>query len=183
MTSFTATPAADRDHRDPHGYVRQLYTSNASSLLAYTTRILADAHHAEDVVQETMLRAWKHSEQLSPDRGSVPGWLNRVARNLALDKIRARNARPTEVEESTSSPDVVADHSGNVVESVYLAQALARVSPKHREALMAMYFADRTAGEAAEYLGIPVGTVKTRVYHGLKRLKAVLEEEPAFRDR
>jgi RNA polymerase sigma-70 factor (ECF subfamily) len=170
-----------RAHRalapDPQELLQTLYTEHAPALRAYVTRMLSDPYQAEDVVQETMLRAWRNAEILIPERGSVNGWLMRVAHNIAVDKIRARKARPDEVEESAATPRSLDDHASAVVDTVFVARALARLSPAHREVLRVVYFADRTAVQAAEVLGLPVGTVKSRTYHALRRLKTCLEEE------
>jgi RNA polymerase sigma-70 factor, ECF subfamily len=162
---------------DPQELLQTLYAEHAPALRAYVTRLLSDPYHAEDVVQETMLRAWRNAEILVPERGSVNGWLMRVAHNIAVDKIRARKARPDEVEESAATPCALDDHASAVVDSVFVARALARLSPAHREVLRVVYFADHTAVQAAEVLGLPVGTVKSRTYHALRRLKVCLEEE------
>jgi RNA polymerase sigma-70 factor (ECF subfamily) len=163
--------------QDPHALVRRLYADNVPALLAYVTRLLSDPHQAEDVVQETMVRAWRNAELLVPERGSVDGWLMRVAHNIAVDKIRARKARPDEVEESAAAPGRYDDHAAAVVDSVFVARALNRLSPAHREILRVVYFADRTAAQAAEILRLPIGTVKSRTYHALRRLKVCLDEE------
>jgi RNA polymerase sigma-70 factor, ECF subfamily len=168
-----------RPPQDPHTLIRTLYADHASALRVYVTRLLADPYQAEDVVQETMLRAWRHAERLVPERGSVSGWLTRVAHNIAVDKIRARKARPEEVEEGAAVPRGLADHASDVVESVFVARALARLSPAHREVLRVVYFDDRTAVQAAETLGLPVGTVKSRTHHALRHLRVYLEEELA----
>jgi RNA polymerase sigma-70 factor, ECF subfamily len=164
---------------DPQALLRTLYTDHAPALRAYVTRLLSDPHQAEDVVQETMLRAWRNAEILVPERGSVNGWLMRVAHNIAVDKIRARKARPDEVEESAATPRRLDDHASAVVDSVFVARALSRLSPAHREVLRVVYFADHTAVQAAKVLGLPVGTVKSRTYHALRRLKICLDEEMA----
>jgi RNA polymerase sigma-70 factor, ECF subfamily len=174
-TARPATPAAPA--QDPHALVRRLYADNGPALLAYVTRLLSDPYQAEDVVQETMVRAWRNADLLVPDRGSVNGWLMRVAHNIAVDKIRARKARPDEVEETAAVPRRHDDHASAVVDSVFVARALARLSPAHREILRVVYFADRTAVQAAEVLNLPVGTVKSRTYHALRRLRACLDEE------
>jgi RNA polymerase sigma-70 factor (ECF subfamily) len=163
--------------QDPQALLQTLYADHAPALRAYVTRLLSDPYQAEDVVQETMLRAWRNAELLVPERGSVNGWLMRVAHNIAVDKIRARKARPDEVEESAAAPRSLDDHASAVVDSVFVARALARLSPAHREVLRVVYFADRTAVQAAEVLGLPVGTVKSRTYHALRRLKVCLQEE------
>lgn len=178
--SGKARPARDAprpaSRPDPHAMVRSLYSEHGPALLTYVTRLLSDRHQAEDVVQETMLRAWRNADLLTPDRGSVSGWLARVAHNIAVDKIRARKARPAEVEETAAAPDIVEDHAAHVVNSVDLAKALALLTPAHRDVLCQVYFADRTAVQTAQVLGLPVGTVKSRNYHALRRLKTHLEE-------
>jgi RNA polymerase sigma-70 factor, ECF subfamily len=178
MTTGTLEPELLRADRT---LVDSLYTTHRASLLAYVTRLLSDPHQAEDVVQETMLRAWRRASVLTPEYGSVSGWLMRVAHNIAVDKIRARRARPAEVEETAATPQTLDDHAGGVIDSVFVARALARLSPEHRAVLREVYFADRTAAQAAEVLGLPVGTVKSRVHHALRRLRLHLAEESAAR--
>src|ERR1700761_6607959 len=82
--------------------VSQLFRENSGYVLSYVTGLLKDRYLAEDVVQETMLRAWLHCEELSPEKGSIRGWLIRVAHNIAMDKIRMRRSRPEEVAEESS---------------------------------------------------------------------------------
>jgi RNA polymerase sigma-70 factor, ECF subfamily len=139
------------------------------------THTLRDPHQAGDVVQETMLRAWHHAESVVPARGSVTGWLTRVAHTIAVDKMRARKTRPVEVGDARPRP--LDGHASAVVEPMLVARALARLSPAHQEILRATYYADRTVGQAAEVLGLPVGTVKIRTYDALRHLKVYLEDE------
>ncbi len=164
---------------DAHALVTSLYAEYGATLLTYVTRLLSDPHQAEDVVQETMLRAWRNADRLTPERGSVSGWLTRVAHNIAVDKIRARKARPAEVEETAAEPRAMDDHASSVVEALFVSGVLDRLSPAHRETIREVYFADHTAAQAAEVLGLPVGTVKSRIYHALPRLRACLEQMAA----
>ncbi|MGI5229448.1 sigma-70 family RNA polymerase sigma factor [Actinoallomurus sp. CA-142502] len=162
---------------DPTRLVRSLYAQYRPALLAYVTQMLSDPYQAEDVVQETMVRAWRNAHLLTPERGSVSAWLKRVAHNVAVDKVRARRARPAEINVAEAPMQILNDHSANVVESIHVKRALDRLSPAHRAALQQVYFADRTAEQAAKVLGVPVGTVKSRVYNALKNLRLLLKEE------
>ncbi|WP_245775517.1 sigma-70 family RNA polymerase sigma factor [Saccharopolyspora flava] len=162
--------------------MKSLYDDYYLRLLAYVNKILSDPHHAEDVVQETMLRAWQHADSLTPERGSVWGWLTRVAHNIAIDRIRARRARPTEVDEAAGSTvgDYDSDHADAVVNRVVVAKMVSRLTPGHRSVLYEVYFADSTATKAARSLGIPPGTVKSRLHHALRNLKTTMD--PRSRD-
>src|SRR5829696_4032877 len=86
--------------------IRTLFEEHGRAVLAYATRLTGDRAAAEDVVQETLLRAWKHHEKLVEGQGSVRGWLLTVARNLVTDRARARAVRPTEVAEVVERPPV-----------------------------------------------------------------------------
>src|SRR5258708_5347344 len=99
---------------DAEAVVSQLYRENGAFMLSYVTGLLRDRHLAEDVVQETMLRAWRHCGQFSAEKGSVRGWLIRVAHNIAMDKIRMRRSRPMEVAEDAAPEALAADHSDAV---------------------------------------------------------------------
>jgi len=180
----TSPPAADPPAGDnPDAFLRALYAEHSASLRSHATRMLSDPHQAEDVVQETMLRAWRKSHTLNPERGSIGGWLSKVAHNVAVDRLRAKRARPPEVDESYTDAATwsVTDHADATVTSVYVARALATLTPHHRAVLHQVYFADRTCTEAAAVLGIPVGTVKSRLYHALRNLRLAIEEASAGR--
>jgi RNA polymerase sigma-70 factor (ECF subfamily) len=171
------------DSRAADAAFRGMYADNAPFVLAYVTGLLNDRFLAEDVVQETMLRAWRHWAHFSAEKGSVRGWLLRVAHNIAMDKIRMRRSRPAEVAETAAREPRVGDHADAVVMAVHVRQALARLSPGHRGVLEQVYMNGLTAGKAAAVLGIPEGTVFSRVYYGLRMLRRELgvPPEPAAR--
>jgi RNA polymerase sigma-70 factor, ECF subfamily len=160
-------------------FVTRLYAENGVFVLSYVTGLLNDRHLAEDVVQETMLRAWRHWAQFSAEKGSVRGWLIRVAHNIAMDKIRMRRSRPVEVAEGAAPEPVAGDHADAVVTAVHVRQALARLSPGHREVLEQIYLKGCTAREAAARLGIPEGTAFSRAYYALRILRRDLGAGPA----
>jgi RNA polymerase sigma-70 factor (ECF subfamily) len=154
--------------------VRAIYQEHGRALIAYATRLTGDRAAAEDVVQETLIRAWRHPEVLTNGRGSTRGWLLTVARNLVTDRVRARAARPQEVSEMPDSPPVERDHADRVVASVTVLAALEGLSDDHRGVLDQIYFQGRSLGEAASALGIPAGTVKSRSYYALRALRETL---------
>ena len=106
-------------------------------------------------------------------------WPYRISYNVAIDRLRAKRARPPEVDESQSTPAMwsVADHADATVNSVAMAGAIAMPTPGQRAVLHQVYFAGRTCAEAAKVLGIPEGTVKSRLYQALRRLRKIVQEE------
>jgi RNA polymerase sigma-70 factor (ECF subfamily) len=154
--------------------IRHLYAEHGRSLLAYATRLTNDRAAAEDVVQETLVRAWKHADDLENGKGSVRGWLLTVARNIITDRARARSSRPQEVEEPAESPAVQRDHAQTVVDSMAVLGAMDGLSPEHREVLVEIYYRGRTVAEASESLGVAPGTVKSRSYYALRALRAAM---------
>jgi RNA polymerase sigma-70 factor (ECF subfamily) len=155
--------------------VRALYAEHAGPLLRYALRLTTgDRQRAEDIVQETLLRAWLHPEAIA-ERPARP-WLFAVARNLAVDAHRARSARPREVGEAALELVPVADGADRALESWAVADALRVLRPEHRQVLVETYYLGRSVAEAAASLGIPGGTVKSRTFYALRALKLALEE-------
>jgi RNA polymerase sigma-70 factor (ECF subfamily) len=172
------TPARAARLQTAEAVVRGLYEQNGPFMLTYVTGLLKDRHLAEDVVQETMLRAWRHCEGFSAEKGSVRGWLIRVAHNIAMDKLRMRRSRPIEVADTSGPEPQVGDHAEAVVTALHIRQALAKLSAGHREVLEQVYLNGLTAAETAELLGIPEGTVFSRAYYGLRMLRRELGVAP-----
>ncbi len=170
-------PPGMRAH-DAENMVTQLYKDNGAFVFGYVTGLLGDRHLAEDVVQETMLRAWRHCAQFSAEKGSVRGWLVTVAHNIVMDKFRMRRSRPTEVAEDSVTEALVEDHADAVVTALHVRRALARLSPAHRAVLEQLYLNDCTAREAAARLGIPEGTAFSRAYYALRILRQELGVSP-----
>ncbi|MFE9928054.1 sigma-70 family RNA polymerase sigma factor [Streptomyces sp. NPDC005533] len=166
--------------------IKSVYEEHGHALLAYATRLTGDRAAAEDVVQETLIRAWRHSEVLVNGKGSVRGWLLTVARNIITDRYRAKAARPPEVSGASATPPVEADHADAVVDSMTVLGALDQLSPEHRDVLKELYYRQLSVAEAADTLGIPAGTVKSRAHYALKALRDVFRDQrsgdSSFRD-
>jgi RNA polymerase sigma-70 factor (ECF subfamily) len=158
--------------------LRALQEEHGGALYSHALRLSnGDRQRAEDLVQETLLRAWRHPESLDPDRGSVRAWLFTTARHLAIDAWRRRSARLGEVvTDEVPEPPPEADEADRAVESWTVAEALARLSAAHREVLYECFYQGRSVAEAAARLGVPAGTVKSRTHYALRSLKLVLEE-------
>lgn len=150
-------------------------------MLAYATRLTSDRAAAEDVVQETLLRAWKHADALQSGVGSIRGWLLTVARNIVTDRARARAVRPMEVNQPVDVPAAQRDHADLVVDTMTVMGALEGLSPEHRAVLVEVYYRGRTVNETAAVLGIAPGTVKSRTYHAVRALRTTLGQSGEVR--
>jgi RNA polymerase sigma-70 factor (ECF subfamily) len=170
-----AGPRQQRGAASDEELVRALYAEHAGPLLRYALHLMSgDRQRAEDIVQETLLRAWQHPEAIA-DRPARP-WLFAVARNLAVDSFRARKARPHEVGEGALELLSVPDEAERALESWAVADAIRSLRAEHRGVLLETYYHGRSVAEAAAVLGIPAGTVKSRTFYALRALKLALEE-------
>ncbi|MGH3471285.1 MAG: sigma-70 family RNA polymerase sigma factor [Nocardioidaceae bacterium] len=156
--------------------MRTLHDEHAPALWGYALTLTnGDRGRAEDVVQETLLRAWRNPHVLDQSQRSARGWLFRVAHNIAVDDWRARKVRPEVV--TAELPDqVTTDATEEIVQTWMVSDALARLSLAHRQVLLECYYAGRTVAQAAERIGVPEGTVKSRLHYALAALKLVLQE-------
>jgi RNA polymerase sigma-70 factor (ECF subfamily) len=159
--------------------MRALYAEHAEPLLAFVLRLTrGDRQRAEDIVQETLLRAWRNADLLRDWQQTSPRpWLVTVARRIAIDSYRSETARPPETfgRDADSYPGV-SDDTERVVRSMTVVEALRTLTPSHREILLETYFHGRTTQEAADSLGLPHGTAKSRVYYALRALRAALQQ-------
>ena|SRR5215472_812501 len=155
----------------------ELYRKYRGPLLSFVLHLTAgDRQQAEDVVQETMVRAWRHAGRLDPHAQSPMPWLATVARRIVIDERRRKLARPAEVGVGMIEEASVADETEALLRKVAVTEALKAISAAHREVLNETILRGRTVNEAAEVLGIPVGTVKSRVYYALRALRLVMAE-------
>ena len=155
--------------------VRELFEEHGRAMLAYAVRLTGDRSAAEDIVQEALVRAWRHHVVPFGGKSAMRAWLFKVIRNLVVDRFRARNSRPIEVVETSMTHPVERDHADRVVDSMLVFQALDSLSPEHRAVLEDIYFHGKTIRETAETQGIPLGTVKSRTHSALRSLNRVLQ--------
>ena len=154
-----------------------LYQQYRAPLLTFVLRQTGgDRQQAEDIVQETMVRAWLESARLDLTGPSLMPWLTAVARRLVIDEHRRRRVRPPVAGPDPLTELPVDDGTAAVVLRVAVADALRQLTSPHQQVLHETIFRDRTARQAAAVLGIPVGTVKSRVHYALRVLEAALAE-------
>ena len=155
-----------------------LYSRYVRSVFGLALRRLGDRGHAEDATQEAFTAIWRSASTYRPERGAAGGWLYTVARNAIVDRLR-RNG-PTvdselpELASAEPGPEQRAE-SGDVAWRVH--RALEELQPREREVIELAYWSGMSQSEVAEYLHVPLGTVKTRTRSGLARLASMLEGE------
>ncbi|MDG4795739.1 sigma-70 family RNA polymerase sigma factor [Micromonospora sp. WMMD1082] len=177
MVFATCPPEVDRRVADdPASRLRGFFDTLANPLMAYLLRLTLGEHHlAEDLLQETFLRAWRRIDDLPADPAAARPWLFTVARRAAIDVLRARRARPMEVELIDPGVGVGSvDLAERVVDAQVIHAALPKLTPMHREMIIEVYFRDREPGDIARQLDIPEGTVKSRTFYAVRRLGRAL---------
>lgn len=137
---------------------------------------------AEDVAQEAFLRAWRAAPSYDPRRGSALGWMLTITRNLAIDAIRARRSIPVDATDlelmvATALRGAAPDGTGGRLEQIDASHRLAQLPPDQARAVVLAVIAGLTAAEVAELEDIPLGTAKTRIRTGLRRLRVAMEAE------
>jgi RNA polymerase sigma-70 factor (ECF subfamily) len=155
-----------------------LYRRYVRPVFGLALRRLGDRGHAEDAVQEAFAAIWRSASTYRPERGAAGGWMYTVARNAIVDRLRRSgpiaDAELPELVSAGPGPDEQAEQS-DVAWRVH--RALEELQPREREVIELAYWSGMSQSEVAEYLGIPLGTVKTRTRSGLARLASVLEGE------
>jgi RNA polymerase sigma-70 factor, ECF subfamily len=164
---------------DPDAVIRQLYAHNARALRRYVGQFCPDQASADDIVQETFIRAWRHLPQLSADDRPVRPWLFRVARNLLIDASRAAQARPVTVPEQPAAEAGTDSGLEEVLDRQLVSAAMAHLSPAHQNVLVETFYRGGTMATVARELGIPHGTARSRLHYALDALRQQLQEHDA----
>jgi RNA polymerase sigma-70 factor, ECF subfamily len=155
-----------------------LYGRYVRPIFGLALRRLGDRGHAEDAVQEAFAAIWRSASTYRPERGAAGGWLYTVARNAIVDRLRrtgpTSDAELPELASAEPGPSQQAEESWV---SWRVHRALEELQPREREVIELAYWSGMSQSEVATYLGLPLGTVKTRTRSGLARLASVLEGE------
>jgi RNA polymerase sigma-70 factor (ECF subfamily) len=158
--------------------LKRLYDKLAPAILALGKRMLRSPAEAEELVQETFVEVWRRAEQYHPERGSAEAWIYTVARNRAVDRLRARGSMRRAlgglaVEPMSQGPTPLEEASARQ-DRERIAKALIDLPSEQRLALELAFFEGLTHSEVAERTSQPLGTVKTRIRTALGRMAAVL---------
>jgi RNA polymerase sigma-70 factor, ECF subfamily len=152
--------------------LRALHDEHAHSLLSYVVGLTGDRATAQDVVQETLLRAWRNAAVL--ERTGGRSWLFTVARRIVIDQWRSASRRP-EVLTDHVPEQAVQDTAQQTVDRQLVRAALQTLSIEHRQALFECYFRGASIAEAADTLGVSPGTVKSRTHYALRALRRAID--------
>ncbi len=162
---------------DREELMRALHDEHAAALWRFCLHLTdKDQARAQDVCQETLLRAWNHPAVLTKPPALARGWLFTVARNILIDEWRSRRVRPETVTAEPPETGQEQDQVDQMLQSWVVAEAMSRLSQDHRQVLHECYYQGRTVADAARRLGVPEGTVKSRAHYALRALRLALEE-------
>jgi RNA polymerase sigma-70 factor, ECF subfamily len=156
-------------------FLRSLYARYYRSLFSYVLRMVrGDRGVAEDVVQETLLRAWQHADVLDSKRAAP--WLYTVAHNIVISQYYRRRENTLETAADADKLPVIDPELDRVLDSVVIAEALRALTVDHRTVLVELFYRRKSVAEAADALHLPLGTVKSRSFYALRALRDALQE-------
>ncbi|MEJ5943803.1 sigma-70 family RNA polymerase sigma factor [Pseudokineococcus basanitobsidens] len=158
--------------------VQTAYEEHAGAVFAFAVNSLGDRGAAEDALQEVFVRAWRAGDRYGAARGSVRTWLFAIARNVVVDahRARARRPRPVDVAQEHDSP-AAGDAQSTSLDRLVVVEALARLSDEHREVVVHVHLLGGSYAELSARTGVPAATLRTRMYYGLRALRASLRDD------
>lgn len=153
--------------------VRRVYEEYSSMVYSIALRTLRNTADAEDVTQQVFVNAWRARSRFDPDRAPIGAWLAGITRNAVADALRRRARDRTDLAEAEESAGP--DRTDEIVDQVVVAQALTELGPPQQDVLELAFFERLTHTEIAERMGLPLGTVKSHITRGLRRLRTRME--------
>ncbi len=160
------------------GAMKMLFDQHAAALWRYAFRLTGDRSRAEDVVQETLLRAWQHPEVVEDLTRSARAWLFTVARNIVIDESRSARfrseSRSPGVDGAPEPPGP--DETASALDRMLVGDAMAQLSAEHRAVVRRSYYQGWSTAQIAADLGVAEGTVKSRLHYALRGLRQILQE-------
>jgi len=152
-----------------------LNRAHGQALFSYVSRLTGDKALAQDIVQESLIKAWKHSSILEQEIESTRAWLFTVARNLVIDDRRSARFRRESIVEVL--PELPTEDDINAkLDTWMISDALTSLSEPHRRAVVSAYYLGKSVAEIAKQEEVPVGTIKSRLHYGLAAIKIALQE-------
>jgi RNA polymerase sigma-70 factor (ECF subfamily) len=155
--------------------LRVLHDEHGPALWRYVVWLTGDRQLAEDVVQETLVRAWRKPQVLDQSESSARAWLFTVARNLVIDNKRSAHSRH-EIGTDTLPDRPTEDRTDALLDGWLVSDALTTLSADHRAVVVRAYYRGDSIAEIATALHIPAGTVKSRLHYALRALRLALQE-------
>ncbi|MEO8093655.1 MAG: sigma-70 family RNA polymerase sigma factor [Pseudolysinimonas sp.] len=160
--------------------LRALSDAHAEAVRRYVVRLTGNPSGADDIVQETLVRAWRTPKIMSQPTETSRSWLFTVARNLVIDEYRSARKRH-ELTTEQLPERAERDRTDALFESLLVEEALGALGYEHRAVIVHSYYGGRSIAETAAELSIPEGTVKSRLHYGLRALRLVLQEKGVTR--
>ncbi|MFK4837559.1 sigma-70 family RNA polymerase sigma factor [Microbacterium sp. ZW T2_14] len=157
-----------------------LYDAHAAPVWRYVVHLTGDRAGADDIVQETLLRAWRTPRILEQDPSTTRSWMFTVARHLVIDEARSARRR-REIGVAEVPERATADATDALFEAILVEEALAALTTEHRTVVVRAYYRGQSVAEMADELDIPPGTVKSRLHYGLRALRLTLQEKGVTR--
>ncbi|MBN9186646.1 MAG: sigma-70 family RNA polymerase sigma factor [Microbacterium sp.] len=157
-----------------------LYEAHSRPVWRYVVSLTGDRAGADDIVQETLLRAWRTPRIMEQDPSTTRAWMFTVARHLVIDE--ARSARRRHEQPVAEPPErAAADETDRLFEAILIEEALRTLSAEHRAVILTAYYRGRSVAQTAAELDIPEGTVKSRLHYGLRAMRLALQERGVTR--
>lgn len=166
----------ERARDGDHDAFARILAERADRLYAIAYLVMRHRAAAEDALQDASLRAWRDLPRLR-ELDRFDGWLRRLVINACFDSLRRQRRRPTQIALAPGDEPATSDSTERIADREALARAFARLSPEHRAVVVLSHYEGMTTGEIASVLDVPSGTVKSRLHHALRALRAALDAD------